>query len=184
MFPSWHHRGRWPLILSIYVGGCKQSVKHATWWANGTNDEFPRTLMYPCVSVHGQRWLYSALSPHRVAAGQNSPGGPAGWRHHHQDRERLEAAQHAPALPGAVWGLSNCFLFWGSLFSRNWADGGVAPGMKAASCHLAKTHTFHFLQPTGKQNQSMKNSISLFLEKCTWICCNCKSSRCFFRLVQ
>lgn len=40
-----------------------------------------------------------------MAAGQNSSCGPAGRRHYHEDRERLEEAQHTPALPGAVRGL-------------------------------------------------------------------------------
>lgn len=38
----------------------------------------------------------------RVAAGQNSSGGPAGRGHHYKDRERLEEAQHAHALPGLL----------------------------------------------------------------------------------
>lgn len=73
-----------------------------------------------------------------MAAGQNSAGGPAGRRHHHEDRERLEEAQHAPALPGAVPGLSvNLSLATGWLSKS--LDGGVAPGMKAATCHFPRT---------------------------------------------
>lgn len=37
-----------------------------------------------------------------MAAGQNSSGGPAGRGHHYKDRERLEEAQHAHALPGLL----------------------------------------------------------------------------------
>lgn len=37
---------------------------------------------------------------YRVAAGPNSPRGPAGRGHYHKDRERLEETQHTRALPG------------------------------------------------------------------------------------
>lgn len=83
-----------------------------------------------------------------MAAGQNGSCGPAGRRHYHEDRKRLEEAQHAPALPGAapLTVLSMCLLLRGFILISKSVDGDRACGVKAASCHFAQTHC---LQSTG-----------------------------------
>lgn len=58
--------------------------------------------MLSCLLLPGtlQSRVKCALSPCRVAAGKWGPNDPAGRRHHHQDRERLEETQYLGTLPG------------------------------------------------------------------------------------
>lgn len=47
--------------------------------------------------------MYACVLFSRVASGPDGTSRPAGWRHHHQDWERLEEAEHSHALSGTLY---------------------------------------------------------------------------------